>query len=428
MTIKEYYTNYKVNKKYPIKLRSGTDKTIDDFYNNCIQRNILPAANVLAWHKMLMEYADRPDAIYWIRYFESGSKASGRWNNRRACVTRFADGFTYAFVSNFDTHEILNMVRLGVDPDVNEFANLMKSFQYPMHYDPGTSCEESDINAYPNIGTPRGGILTFEHWYLAHINDIKAELLRADGSYKAIDISSSEGLKIYPRGKLIDWSLDKVSGHMIRNLGYSLSAEEKYLVKAHFLRFVNPLNYYVTPGPKFETNIVCSRIGEYDILNSFMSSKFEILYGSKVMDEFRKRALIKKSSCVFTGNEIIDVSYGFVTSLTAIKTPVPKTITKSSTITVTTSGTGIGQYAKNLFQSLLENRKFDSTMIANLMDKNYCSRELGISYPVLAIYTSDSYDRQRYYKNVVVGKYLICSQWYAKNRLRIDDWLSSNGF
>jgi hypothetical protein len=426
MKIKEYYTDYKTNKKYPIKLRRGTDKTIDDFYNNCIQRHILPVANVLAWHKMLMEYADRPDAIYWVRYFESGSKASGRWNNRRSCLTRFADGFTYAFVSNFDAHEILNMVRLGVEPDVNEFANLMKTLQYPMHYDPGTSCEESDINAYPNIGTPRGGILTYERWYLAHINDIKSKFLRADGSFKAI--SSSEGLKIYPRGKMSDWSLDKVSGHMIRNLGYTLSAEEKNLVKAHFLRFVDPLNYYVTPGPKSETNSVCSRIGEYDILNSFMSLKFESLYGSKVMDEFRKKALIKKSSSVTTGNEIINVSYGFPASLTAVKTPVSKTTTKLSTITVTTSGTGIGQYAKNVFQSLLENRKLDSNMIANLMDKNYCSRELGISYPVLVIYASGSYDPQRYYKNVVVGKYVICSQWYAKNRVRIDGWLSSNGF
>lgn len=215
---------------------------------------------------------------------------------------------------------------------------------------------------------------------------------------------------------------------MIRNLGYSLSAEEKSLVKAHFLRFVDPLNYYVTPGPKFETSSVCSRIGEYDILNSFMSSKFEILYGSKVMDEFRKKALIKKSSSVTTGNEIINVSYGFPASLTAVKTPVSKTTTKLSTITVTTSGTGIGQYAKNVFQSLLENRKLDSNMIANLMDKNYCSRELGISYPVLAINTSDSYDQLRYYKNVVVGKYVICSQWYEKNRIKIDGWLSSNGF
>jgi hypothetical protein len=428
MTIKEYYTNYKVNKEYPIELSSGKDKTIDDFYNNCIQQNILPAANVLAWHKMLMEYADRPDAIYWIRYFESGSKASGKWNNRRACVTRFADGFTYAFVSNFDAHEILNMVRLGVDPDVEEFADLMKSFQYPMHYCPGTSCEESYINAYPNIGTFKVGILTFKRWYLAHISNIKAELLRADGSYKAIDIKSSEGLKIYPRGTFDNWSPDKASSHKIRNLDYSLSAEEKNLVKAHFLRFVDPLNYYVTPGPKVETNKVCSRIGEYDILNKFMSSKFEILYGSKVMYEFRKKALIQKSSCVITGNEIIDVSYKNPTSLTAVKTPAPKTTTKSSTITVTTSGTGIGQYAKNVFQSLLENRKLDSTMIANLMDKSYCSRELGISYPVLAINTSDLYDPQRYYKNVVFGKYVICSQWYAKSRIRIDDWLSSNGF
>jgi len=173
---------------------------------------------------------------------------------------------------------------------------------------------------------------------------------------------------------------------------------------------------------------VCSRIGEYDILNSFMSSKFEVLYGSKVMDEFRKKALIKKSSCVTTSKEIINVSYGFPASLTVVKTPVPKTTFKLSTITDTTSGTGIGQYAKKVFQSLLENRKIDSNMIANLMDKNYCSSELGISYPVLVIYTSDSYAPQRYYKNVVVGKYVICSQWYAKNRIRIDGWLSSNGF
>lgn len=426
MTIKEYYKNYKINKKYPIKLISGTDKTIDDFYNNCVQRHILPVENVLAWHKMLMEYADRPDAIYWIRYYESGSKASGRWNNRRACMTRFADGFSYVFVSNFDAHEILNMVRLGVVPDVNEFANLMKSLQYPLHYDPGTSCEESNINAYPNIGTPRGGILTFDHWYLAHINNIKGELLRADGSYNTI--TYSEGLKIYPRGEMKDWSLDKVSGRKIRNLGYSLSAEEKSLVKAHFLRFVDPLNYFVTPGSKYERNSVCSRIGEYDILNRFMSSKFEQLYGSKVMDEFRNKALIKESSYVVTGNEIINVSYGFSNSVTSTKTPTHQQTSKSSATTVVTSGTGVGQYAKNVFQLLLENGMLDSSMIANLMDKNYCSRELGISYPVLAISTSNTYDPQRYYRNVVAGKYLICSQWYAKNRIKIDKWLLLNNF
>ena len=96
------------------------------------------------------------------------------------------------------------MIRLGVDPNINEFAELTSSFKYPMHCDPGKSCEESNINAYPNIGTPRGGILTFEHWYLAHINDIKSEFLRDDGTYRAIKIGSPEGKRIYPRGSVSD--------------------------------------------------------------------------------------------------------------------------------------------------------------------------------------------------------------------------------
>lgn len=429
MTIKEYYSNYKDNKKYPIKLCSGSNTTIDDFYNDCVSSHLLPVKNVLAWHNMLIDYANRPDAIYWIRYYESGSKASGRWNNRRACVTRFSDGFSYAFISNFDAHEILNMVRLGVDPDINEFADLMSSFKYPMHYDPGTSCEESDIKAYPNIGTTRGGILTYEHWYLAHINDIKSEFIRDDGTYRAIDISGSEGLKIYPRGRVSDWKLDKVSGHMIRELPYSLTSEEKKLVKAHFLRFVDPLNYYVTPGPKCETNSVCPRIGEYAILNNFISNKFDSLYGVSIMDDFRKAALIKKSACYSTGSEVINITYGVGISAvpaksTSIQSVPPKTATKP---VMSISGVKIGQYAKNIFESLLVAGTLNSAMIANLMDRDYCSREIGISYPIIVIGSSGTYDPQRYYKNLVLGKYFICSQWYEKNRVKIDAWLAANG-
>lgn len=429
MTINDYYSNYKFNKKYPVKLCSGTSTTIDDFYKNCIAQNLLPAKNVLVWHKMLMDYADRPDAIFWIRYYESGSKASGRWNNRRACVTRFKDGFSYVFVSNFDAHEILNMIRLGVDPDIDEFAKLMSSFQYPMHYDPGKSCEESDINAYPNIGTPRGGVLTFEHWYLAHINDIKSEFVRDDGTYRAIDISSLEGTHIYPRGDLSEWKLDVASGRMIRELPYSLTPEEKKLVKAHFLRFVDPLNYYVTPGPKCESNSVCPRIGEYGVLNNFICNKFESLYGSSNMDKFRKEALIKKPTYYSTGSETINITYGVGAPARPSKPVSVKIATTKAAVkpAATTSGTKIGQYAKNVFEDLLTKGKLSTSMISNLMDKNYCSRELSISYPVIVVYSSGSFDPKRYYKNRVLGKYLICSQWYEKSRIKINDWLASNG-
>ena len=122
-------------------------------------------------------------------------------------------------------------------------------------------------------------------------------------------------------------------------------------------------------------------------------------------------------------NKVIDVEYGFRVKSVATSTPAHKKITPTKTVA---SGSGVGQYAKNIFRKLLDNCKLTSAMVSNLMNKDYCSKEFGISYPVLVLDVSGAYDRRRYYKNVVAGKYLICSQWYAKNRIRIDDWLAKN--
>lgn len=426
MTISEYYQNYKHNKNYPIKLCTGNDTTISDFYNNCIKINCLKYKNVIEWHKMLLEYINRSDAIYWVRYYESGNKSSGRWNNRRACLTEFSDGFKYVFVSNFDAHEILNMVRLGVKADVNEFAKLMNSYSFPMHYGSRKSCEESDINAYPNIGTPRGGILTFKHWYLAHIYDIKSKYLRFDGSYKKVEIRGDEGFRIYPRGLLTDWKFDPFINHKIRRLNYSLIDEEKSLVKAHFLRFIDPLNYYVTPSPKYEKNSVSPRIGEYSVLNYFMNNKYEKLYGTKFMDEFKKMALIKKEFKNATGNQIINITYG-IQPTPKVKKVVTKSLVKSTkkvSVLESYSNLKVGQFAKNTFVRLFSSNKINEATIRCLLDKIYCHKWFGISYSVIVENVPGTYDSKRYYKGLIIlKKYLLCSQWYEKNRIKIINWL-----
>lgn len=325
MTITEYFKNYSTTKQFPNLLPNGCDKTIDDFYNSCIVKNLCSTSNFLAWHKMFMDYIELPNAVFWIRYYESGSKANGKWSNRRASYSEFEDGFSYVFVSNYDVHEIFNMVFQGVTPNAEEFLDLMKSFKYPLHYDPGkrkkkvddeeqrSSCEETAICAYPNIGSTRGGVLTEKHWYLAHINAIKEGYLRPDGMIKKL--SKQETNKIFPQGIVSDWKQDPNDGIMKRKLGYSLSQDEKDLVKAHFLRFVDPLNYFIVPGEKFENNSVCKKIGEFDDLISFVSNKYESIYGKSTVMGFRDKALLG-APCNLNdpnlGQRIIDIKYGSI--------------------------------------------------------------------------------------------------------------------
>ena len=164
------------------------------------------------------------------------------------------------------------------------------------------------------------------------------------------------------------------------------------------------------------------------------------------MDAFRKAALLLRPTYCATGLETINITYGVKLSKTAPKkdkTAPKKDMTapkkakavkesppkKSGTVTSRSeSKETIGQYAKKVFDNLLVNGELTSGMIKNLMNKRYCSSELGISYPVLAIRSSGTYDPNRYYKKGVENeKYEICSQWYAKSRSKIDTWLESNG-
>lgn len=333
MTIREYYKDYKNTSKYGFTLPSRTDKTVAEFYDNCILPNALNRDNVLAWHEMLTEYAEREDAVFWIRYYESGNKKSGRWNNRRACITKFADGFSYVFVSNYDAHEIFNMVRLGVTPSADEFAEMMRNYEFPMHYDSGTSCEESDIAGFPKIGSTRGGILTPNHLYLAHINGIKSEFARSDGTSKALNKSEVE--RIFPRGKTSDWKND--GGRKTRTLNRTLSSEDKALVKAHFLRFLDPLNYYVVPCRDYESNTVCQSIGEHRNLNLYVAEQHASEYGKTAMEEFAKAARIAISNEVADPEEEIDISYSPIkkaSSAHPAKTPKPRTSAGSAIPTI----------------------------------------------------------------------------------------------
>jgi len=424
MKICDYYNNYKENAKYAISLNSGHDKTLKDLYNNCISQHFISRKdNILKWHKMFMEYVDRPDAILWIRYYENGGKNEGRFQIRRGCVTEFEDGFTYAFVSNYDVHEIYNMISLGVEPDVEEFAKMMRNRTFPLHYDNNReSSEEGDICSYPHVGSVQAGVLNAKHWYLAHINGIKSAFMRDDGSCLPIVIKSMEGQKIFPLGKLADWQLDK-NHFYVRKLNYALSEQEKKMVKAHFLRFVDPLNYYPVPGLKFQKNDICAKIWDYDKLNIYISNKFDEMFGLDVMNEFRKKALVCVPDKIVTGDEEINIEYGLNIKSIA-KNPEIKRQKSFTKIPKKDGEITTGQYAKKVFTDLLDSGKLSEKIINNLRDKRYCLDVFGVSFPILVSTKLDKYPPERYYRNyLVLGEYLITKEWYDRNRFRLDLWV-----
>ena len=435
MTIKEYYSNYASNKKYCIRLQTGKNAIIDEFYNDVISKNVLPSKDILAWHKMLMEYIERPNAVYWMRYYESGTgrdykKQTGHWDNRRACMTTVGNKWQYAFVSNFDVHEILNMICHGVKPDVDEFAELMENRQFPLHYDTNKISEESEIACFPKIGLPQYGVLTDNHLYLAHIHGVNQEkYFFPNGT--VVDCSKAKSL--FPNGNLSDWT--DAGGYMLRKMSFSTKQENDLalaIAKAHFLRFTDPLNYYVVPGKKYSRNTVCSNIGEYLPLNIYMEAKYEALYGKDVMDEFRKAACFARYNGKATGDEVINIEYSpiknFFSSITTAPVSIKlaaKNTAKSGVKNIKTGGSGIGKYAREVFTTLLKSNKLTPNQIKNLMDKSYCKSTFNMNYPVLAD-VSKSYEKNKYYVDSV-GPYVITNDWFLWNRKPLDNWLTDSG-
>ena len=91
-----------------------------------------------------------------------------------------------------------------------------------------------------------------------------------------------------------------------------------------------------------------------------------------------------------------------------------------------TGGTGIGKYARQTITDLLKTKQLTSTEITHLEDPVFCKNKLGMNYPVLVDVTKSGYNTDRYYKqDRSIAPYVICNDWYERNRPRFDAWLKT---
>lgn len=271
MTIQNYYDT-RINN---ISYKSSTIDIgqpihyIEDFYNLFLCKAArIPDIKILKeWNELLIWYVDQPNAVFFVRKYESAGK-KGAWDNRRGATTKFKDNFEIVYASNFLAHDFYLMAYNNFVPSKNDFMDMILNRK--LKITSGTKVEKA-IRLYPSSNRTL-------KCYLAHVMDVNGQYLRNNGKYEKI--SRSEAKKMYPLGTMSDWTTNP---DRIHYLDYSLSAEEKSLIKAHTLRFLSPINYFVTPQTNHCVHSIAGltkNIGEYQHLTFDIQNKFMSLYDS----------------------------------------------------------------------------------------------------------------------------------------------------
>lgn len=296
-TIKDFYSIVIPKIKY-----SQCDKTIhlvSDFYDDfLISGKRLPEKNIVVeWHKLLTWYIDQPDATLFVRKYEGGKK-NNEWDNRRGAVIQFNDGFEIAYASNFLAHDIFLMAYHGFVPSKNDFMSSIKNRE--LHITSGTKVEK-EIKLYPSAN--KG----LSYCYLAHIMDVNGEYLRDDGSYRRL--SKPEVDWLFPRGVASDW---KNSSDKVWHISRKLSNSEKELVKAHCIRFLDPMNYYLTPLTKHCRHTLTGfkkNIGEFSPLTFYIHQQYKNIFKDSYNHLIERGKFIEKKPKGYTGKEVINLEY-----------------------------------------------------------------------------------------------------------------------
>lgn len=295
MAIEEFLSNE--NRISFPTVPTGSSRTAGEFF----QRAVITPQNtetIRKWHHLLTRYMNDPEAIILSRLYES-RKLDGVWDNRRSMLTRMADGFSYACASNDFARIIFTMAYYDFVPEYRDFKKMMTERKFSLSSSKGLTTVEREhaafrINPYHKRFYTQG-------WYLAHIMAFKRDEYMG---YPNIDLRD-----IITLGTKDQWRNN--GNYYVRELPNTLSADQKKIAKAQFLRFVDPINYFLVPG-KYNSSIW--NIGEKDEIVNFMRKKYSDEFGDDYKDFMRKALvgteLIPQENLESLGRQQISVSFG----------------------------------------------------------------------------------------------------------------------
>jgi len=425
MLILEFLDNIPKDKIIPIT--DSFSDTIEDFYNTTIKTNLPNEEVVKKWHSILMKYVDEDEAVFFIRKY--GNAPNRQWELlRRGFLTKFNNA-SFIFCDNFLAHYFFNMAIEGYVPEYEDFKNTMFNLKFP--YGHMETKWEIEQRASPRGKAPK---INSSGWKLAHIYSVG----QSDYSF---DYKKQEK-NLFTIGNHEDW-IKGEKGIVLRSKDSLLSADELNTIKAHFLRLVHPINYFLIPKANHHYSDAGNNIGENEILLEFMKNIQENKYG-QLFTEYKNSiaALDKHSAIQYPGKEIINIKLTKTPKTSDNAANIIKLSKKEkvkSVLTDSSTEIKIGDFVIKSFYDFITKFSIPQSEIENLQDKLFSKKTFNINFPFLkkidpsidlaVMRLVNGYPR--YWKQVFTingTDYLLCKEWYEESRSHYKKWLKGDRF
>ena len=196
------------------------------------------------------------------------------------------------------------MVIDGYVPTLEEFVQAFEERKFPSRFGRNTS-EERALLAIKQGKDPRINQAGFK---LAHIIPAGKDFYYNGKNYGMAEILAT----FFPRGERSDWTLKNDALGDFYERDFMVAKDAKKYAIAHFVRFIHPFNYFLSPKKNCETNDKCLELAEYQPLlnyaHDFMLKTYGVAY-----EEFLKVIMVDAKyhkTCFDVEANCIDIQYG----------------------------------------------------------------------------------------------------------------------
>lgn len=282
-------------------LPDGHATDIGEFWDKFIQEMMPDPVITLRWHSTLMDYVQRPDAMFAVRFYNNAPPA--RYDDlRRGFLTKTSKEYSFFYTDNFHAAYFAKMALDGYVPSAQELASAYNNRQFPSRFGLDTSNERS-MMAIPKGRDPK---IQTAGYKLAHIINVGKDYFLNGSTVSLSNVVQS----YFPGGARNDYTLhsDDTGSYFAREFPVT-SDIKKYLI-AEYLRFVHPFNYFLAPKKTCAFSSVTKDIAEYQPVVDFVRDKYTSIYG-KAYDEFLNLIMVDKNTFTHSqASTVIDLNYG----------------------------------------------------------------------------------------------------------------------